>query len=43
MDRVEGAFSFLVTGSEAAGGAVDLPVEVGIVRNDAQLPAGSRS
>jgi ABC-type polysaccharide/polyol phosphate transport system ATPase subunit len=43
MDRVEGAFSFVVTGSEPAGGAVDLPAEVGIVRNDAQLPAGSRS
>ncbi len=43
MDRIEGAFSFVVTGAEATGGAVDLPAEVGIVRNDAQLPAGSRS
>jgi ABC-type polysaccharide/polyol phosphate transport system ATPase subunit len=43
MDRVEGALSFVVTGSEAAGGMVDLPAEVGIVRHDAQLPAGSRS
>ncbi len=43
MDRVEGAFSFVVTGSEATGGAVDLPAEVGIVRSGAQLPAGPRS
>jgi ABC-type polysaccharide/polyol phosphate transport system ATPase subunit len=43
MDRVEGAFSFVVTGSEATGGAVDLPAEVGIARNGAELPAGSRS
>jgi ABC-type polysaccharide/polyol phosphate transport system ATPase subunit len=41
MDRIEGAFSFVVTGPEAMGGAVDLPVEVGIVRSDAKLPAGT--
>jgi ABC-type polysaccharide/polyol phosphate transport system ATPase subunit len=39
IDRIEGAFSFVVTGSEAMGGAVDLPVEVGIARSDAELPA----
>ena len=27
MDRFEGAFSFVVTGPEALGGLVDLPVE----------------
>jgi ABC-type polysaccharide/polyol phosphate transport system ATPase subunit len=39
IDRIEGAFSFVVTGSEAMGGAVDLPVEVGIARSKAELPA----
>jgi ABC-type polysaccharide/polyol phosphate transport system ATPase subunit len=34
MDRVEGAFSFVVTGPEAAGGAVDLPVAVAIGRGE---------
>jgi ABC-type polysaccharide/polyol phosphate transport system ATPase subunit len=43
MDRIEGAFSFVVTGPEAMGGAVDLPVEVGIARSEAQLPAGFRT
>jgi ABC-type polysaccharide/polyol phosphate transport system ATPase subunit len=43
IDRFEGAFSFVVTGPEAMGGAVDLPVEVGISRTSAQLPAGSRA
>ncbi|HEY2766942.1 MAG TPA: ABC transporter ATP-binding protein [Solirubrobacteraceae bacterium] len=43
MDRIEGAFSFVVTGPEAMGGTVDLPVEVGISRSDASLPAGSRA
>jgi ABC-type polysaccharide/polyol phosphate transport system ATPase subunit len=33
MDRFEGAFSFLVTGPEAMGGLVDLPVEVRVERN----------
>jgi ABC-type polysaccharide/polyol phosphate transport system ATPase subunit len=42
MDRIEGAFSFVVTGPEAMGGAVDLPVEVGISRSDVKLPAGTR-
>ncbi len=40
MDRIEGAFSFVVTGPEALGGTVDLPVEVGISRGDARLPDG---
>jgi hypothetical protein len=35
MDRFEGAFSFVVTGSGATGGLVDLPVEVGISRSTA--------
>jgi ABC-type polysaccharide/polyol phosphate transport system ATPase subunit len=42
IDRMEGAFSFVVTGPEAMGGAVDLPVEVGITRSDSQLPASAR-
>jgi ABC-type polysaccharide/polyol phosphate transport system ATPase subunit len=33
MDRFEGAFSFVVTGPEATGGLVDLPVEVGVSRS----------
>jgi ABC-type polysaccharide/polyol phosphate transport system ATPase subunit len=32
IDRFDGAFTFLVTGSEALGGLVDVPVEVGISR-----------
>jgi ABC-type polysaccharide/polyol phosphate transport system ATPase subunit len=32
MDRLEGALSFVVTGSEAMGGLVDLPIEVGVAR-----------
>jgi ABC-2 type transport system ATP-binding protein len=43
IDRLEGAFSFVVTGSEAMGGVVDLPVEVGISRSDAQLRASVRA
>jgi ABC-type polysaccharide/polyol phosphate transport system ATPase subunit len=43
MDRIEGAFSFVVTGPEAMGGAVDLPVEVGISRSGAALQAGART
>jgi ABC-type polysaccharide/polyol phosphate transport system ATPase subunit len=35
MDRFEGSFSFVVTGPEATGGLVDLPVEVGIDRSAA--------
>ncbi len=35
MDRIEGAFSFVVTGPEAMGGWVDLPVEVGVDRSSA--------
>src|SRR6185312_13609305 len=30
MDRFEGAFSFVVTGPDATGGLVDLPVDVSI-------------
>ena len=32
MDRFEGAFSFVVTGTGAMGGVVDLPVDVGVTR-----------
>jgi ABC-type polysaccharide/polyol phosphate transport system ATPase subunit len=32
IDRFEGAFSFVVTGPEALGGVVDLPVEVAVSR-----------
>jgi ABC-type polysaccharide/polyol phosphate transport system ATPase subunit len=35
MDRVEGAFSFVVTGPEAQGGWVDLPVEVSVEHSSA--------
>jgi ABC-type polysaccharide/polyol phosphate transport system ATPase subunit len=41
IDRLEGALSFVVTGPEATGGTVDLPVEVGIDRNHATLPTGA--
>ena len=37
MDRFEGNFSFVVTGIEALGGVVDLPVQVGIRRTDSAL------
>jgi ABC-type polysaccharide/polyol phosphate transport system ATPase subunit len=43
IDRFEGATSFVVTGPEAMGGAVDLPIEVGIGRTDAHLSASLRS
>jgi hypothetical protein len=33
IDRFEGAFSFVVTGSGALGGLVDVPVEFGISRS----------
>jgi ABC-type polysaccharide/polyol phosphate transport system ATPase subunit len=32
LDRFEGAFTFVVTGTEAQGGLVDLPVKAGIQR-----------
>jgi ABC-type polysaccharide/polyol phosphate transport system ATPase subunit len=35
MDRFEGAFSFVVTGPEATGGLVDLPVEVSVAHSSA--------
>ncbi len=43
IDRLEGAFSFVVTGPEALGGAVDLPVEIAISRSQVELPAISSS
>jgi ABC-type multidrug transport system ATPase subunit len=33
MDRFEGAFSFIVTGPEAMGGLIDVPVEVSLTRS----------
>jgi ABC-type polysaccharide/polyol phosphate transport system ATPase subunit len=38
MDRLEGAFSFVVTGPGALGGLIDLPVEVSVTRGSASLP-----
>ncbi len=40
MDRFEGSFSFVVTGPEAMGGLVDLPVEVAVSRDAAALSEG---
>jgi ABC-type polysaccharide/polyol phosphate transport system ATPase subunit len=37
MDRFEGAFTFVVTGPEAMGGVVDLPVEVTVARVSADV------
>jgi ABC-type polysaccharide/polyol phosphate transport system ATPase subunit len=37
MDRFEGAFSFVVTGSGAMGGLVDLPVEVSVARQPSPI------
>jgi ABC-type polysaccharide/polyol phosphate transport system ATPase subunit len=41
IDRFEGAFSFVVTGSAALGGLVDVPVEFGISRSDSPLAQGT--
>jgi ABC-type polysaccharide/polyol phosphate transport system ATPase subunit len=38
MDRLEGAFSFVVTGPGALGGLIDLPVAVSVTRGSASLP-----
>jgi ABC-type polysaccharide/polyol phosphate transport system ATPase subunit len=40
IDRYEGAFSFVVTGPEALGGAVDLPVQVAMSRSEAGAREG---
>ena len=42
MDRFEGAFSFVVTGPEAMGGLIDLPVEVGVTRSAETVAATAR-
>ena len=45
MDRFEGTFTFVVTGTKALGGAVDLPVDVGVSAveaSDANALLGSR-
>jgi ABC-type polysaccharide/polyol phosphate transport system ATPase subunit len=38
MDRFEGGFSFVVTGPEALGGLVDVPVEVDVARGPLPQP-----
>jgi Wzt C-terminal domain len=43
MDRLEGAFSFVVTGREPLGGLIDLPVEVDVARGAAATSAGGVS
>jgi ABC-type polysaccharide/polyol phosphate transport system ATPase subunit len=43
MDRFEGAFSFVVTGPEATGGLIDVPVEVSVSRNTAPVSPGVRA
>jgi hypothetical protein len=43
MDRFEGAFTFVVTGSEALGGVVDLPVEMDVSRDPAPAPQEVRA
>jgi len=37
MDRFEGGFSFVVTGVEAMGGLIDLPVDVSVARGPASV------
>ncbi len=37
MDRFEGAFSFVVTGPEAMGGLVDVPVDMSVSRAGAPV------
>jgi ABC-type polysaccharide/polyol phosphate transport system ATPase subunit len=37
IDRFEGAFSFVVTGLEAMGGLIDLPVEVSVARSPSSI------
>ncbi len=41
MDRFEGTFSFVVTAAQAMGGAIDLPIEVGIDRGDGGPPTAA--
>jgi ABC-type polysaccharide/polyol phosphate transport system ATPase subunit len=43
IDRFEGAFSFVVTGPEALGGFVDLPVEVAVSRVDPLVAQETRA
>jgi len=37
MDRLEGALSFVVTGPEAMGGLIDVPVDVSVARGKAAI------
>ena len=43
IDRFEGAFSFVVTGSDSLGGFVDLPVDVMVTRVDPLVVQGTRA
>jgi ABC-type polysaccharide/polyol phosphate transport system ATPase subunit len=43
LDRFEGAFSFVVTGPDALGGLVDLPVQAGVSRSVTPYPESSRA
>ncbi len=43
MDRFDGAFSFVVTGIEAMGGLIDLPVEVSVNRSPAVAVEGAQA
>ena len=43
MDRMEGALSFVVTGPEAMGGLVDVPVDVSVTRSEAPTSARVRA
>jgi ABC-type multidrug transport system ATPase subunit len=43
MDRFESAFSFVVTGPEAMGGLVDLPIDVSVSRGAQAIPQQVRA
>jgi ABC-type polysaccharide/polyol phosphate transport system ATPase subunit len=43
MDRFEGGLTFVVTGLEAMGGVIDVPVDVSVSRGPASLPQRVRA
>jgi hypothetical protein len=43
MDRFEGTSTFVVTGPDAMGGLIDLPVEVSVTRGPASMPQQVRA
>jgi hypothetical protein len=43
IDRFEGSFSFIVTGSRALGGLVDLPVRSSVTRVSSPFEQGTRA